>query len=439
MATLQYVEIPPGATRLESAVPSDIRPAPKILTNLPHPEKGSGGLASPSSPQPMSPSAKTGIINIQQILLSSALPIPANVATTPRTAGKDAPRLLSTRDPLSIPITTVNFRRFVSKVGPVFWLQDRIEEIVMWRKGWQYTTVWMAVYAYLCYFPRLALLLPFVMLLGIVLATDPALKQPDPDHTAEDVTSPTVPPPPPMQTGEGSVDWLANVQAIQNLMGFFSDAHDLVLPYIPHLNHTSPYTPVILTAVLASLLVLIPIIHLLPMRTTMLTLGLTPLFFTHPFTRGTLIPALYYNLRPHLKHYRLRLIRFVDDDRLEDKHWRTEMQEVELWENERWSPSSSASADSSNGTGDASKNDAGWSKANLRPGERKAWTRGRDGWSAVSEDGTGDVSSNLTFSLSPGWLFVETEDWRPDLEGSWLPEVGADEGIYFVNLLSLPT
>jgi hypothetical protein len=28
----------------------------------------------------------------------------------------------------------------------------------------------------------------------------------------------------------------------------------------------------------------------------------------------------------------------MDDDRLEDRHWNTEMREVELWENERWSP-----------------------------------------------------------------------------------------------------
>jgi hypothetical protein len=54
------------------------------------------------------------------------------------------------RDPLSIPITTVNFRRFVSKVGPVFWLQDRLEEILMWRRGWTVTSAWMAFYAFLC-------------------------------------------------------------------------------------------------------------------------------------------------------------------------------------------------------------------------------------------------------------------------------------------------
>lgn len=36
-------------------------------------------------------------------------------------------------------------------------------------------------------------------------------------------------------------------------------------------------------------------------------------------------------------------------------------------------------------------------------------------------------SSNLTFSLEPGWAFVETEDWRKDLEASWI-EIDSDAG-----------
>ena len=36
-------------------------------------------------------------------------------------------------------------------------------------------------------------------------------------------------------------------------------------------------------------------------------------------------------------------------------------------------------------------------------------------------------SSNLTFSLSDGWAFVETEDWRKDLTGDW-SGCGADGG-----------
>jgi hypothetical protein len=65
----------------------------------------------------------------------------------------------------------------------------------------------------------------------------------------------------------------------------------------------------------------------------------------------------------------------VDDDRLKDRHCQSELREVELFENERWAP----------GEG------VGWNKANLKTGERVAWTRGRDGWSAVTADGGSDV------------------------------------------------
>lgn len=52
-----------------------------------------------------------------------------------------------------------------------------------------------------------------------------------------------------------------------------------------------------------------------------------------------------------------------------------DMRDVELWENERWTAST------------------GWSKSALKTGERKPWTRGRDGWSDVVVGGDGDVRS----------------------------------------------
>ncbi|OCH84108.1 hypothetical protein OBBRIDRAFT_764704 [Obba rivulosa] len=416
MATLDYVDVPPCATRLQTNVPiEDIRPTPKIVTPLPRPERSH--TRSASLPSNLSPTSPTKVaFNLPQVLLSSALQLPANAPATPRDGGKGATRLLTTRDPLSIPITTVNFRRFVSKSGPAFWLQDRLEEIVMWRKGQKYTVVWMAVYAFICYFPRTVLLLPHVVLLGILLGTHPVLRRGiSPDDTICATVEP-LPLPLPVQPGEGSIDWLANVQAIQNLMGAVSDAHDFVLPVVPHLTHASPYTSIILTFTLVTFLLAIPLINLLPMRMTFLTLGLSPLVFTHPFTRLTLLPALLSANRLLLRRARVRMYRTIDDDRLEDRHWHAEMREVALFENERW-------AAGEEGAGA----DAGWGKAHLRPGERKAWTRGRDGWSGVADDGSGDVSSNLTFSLAPGWLFVETEEWRPDVEGTWIDAGRADD------------
>jgi hypothetical protein len=72
------------------------------------------------------------------------------------------------------------------------------------------------------------------------------------------------------------------------------------------------------------------------------------------------------------------------------------MKEVELWENERWNPntkeviSSIRTADET-GTNHNLLSSACWSKSKLKPGERKAWTRGRDGFSGVTDNGCGDV------------------------------------------------
>jgi hypothetical protein len=98
---------------------------------------------------------------------------------------------------------------------------------------------------------------------------------------------------------------------------------------------------------------------------------------------------------------KLKLRRWIDDDRLDDKHWGAEMREVELWENERWAPGPSLSSSSStqdeldamgsgfdvgDGSGSILLLGAGagtWSKTNLRSADRAPWTRARDGWSGV--------------------------------------------------------
>ena len=231
MTAIDYVQIPPAATRLQShdaGDASESRTAMKVVTALPQPgDVPPSRSMSLGASQVQSPT-RSGF-NFQQALLSSTFQIPSNAPAAPR-AMKGAPKLLSTRDPLSIPITTANFRRFVAKVGPVFWLQDRMEEIIMWRKGWKYTTVWMCAYAFLCelpnsmvsvvlihllgFYPRLCLLMPIVVLLGALLGTHPTLRGGEGSSPP-----PRVPPPPPGQVPDWSLDWLANVQAIQNLMG----------------------------------------------------------------------------------------------------------------------------------------------------------------------------------------------------------------------------
>jgi hypothetical protein len=126
--------------------------------------------------------------------------------------------------------------------------------------------------------------------------------------------------------------------------------------------------------------------------------------------------------------------RVVDDDRLTDVYWRSEMREVELWENERYvgeslfSPScihclvgptssepgpmsrslepslSRSSFASLTSLGSSpqririSRGKGSWSKANLKPSERGPWTRRRDGWNR-----SGGYVSFLMFE----WVMTE--------------------------------
>ena len=115
---------------------------------------------------------------------------------------------------------------------------------------------------------------------------------------------------------------------------------------------------------------------------------------THPFVRKVLGGGGIGNAGWNEKVVKKVVGRVMDDDRLEDRVWNSELREVELWENERWSASGSGDVD---GGGSGS---GGWGKTYLRGGaERSAWTRGRDGWSGVLEDGNGDVRS--VFSVIP--------------------------------------
>lgn len=492
MATLDYVDVPAAATRLRAASISgfetnEIRPAPKITTSLPMPSP-------PPSPSVLRRRASSMSLDsltsptlsfLPQLLLSSSLPsnpLGSPGTSTPKPVAKKKgeptkPTLLSSKDPLSLPITTNNFKRFVAKVGPVFWLQDRIEEILLWKRGWKVTTVWMLAYALLCYFPRLILLIPHISLIAIILATYPYPSAPgsDPLYTSsgsEPAENEALPPPP----TEGSIPWQANIQGIQNLMGAFSDAFTLIEPYTYHLSLSpahfsatrtqgsisthpspsshSPYTPHILTFLIVSFPPLLFLISLpaFPIRQVCLFVGLAPFAVTHPYGRallpfigpalrdltpmvikkakvvkGRITAAAKRQQQPQedvveddskglLLPVSMMVQRLVDDDRLTDVVWNSELREVELWENERFGGAQDTPSLSSSTSG-PSPPQRGWSKQNLKPNERMAWTRGRDGWSGGVE-GNGEVS-NLTFSLSDGWAFVETEDWRKDLSGDW--------------------
>jgi hypothetical protein len=214
--------------------------------------------------------------------------------------------------------------------------------------------------------------------------------------------------------------------ALISHLGLRSDIHDALIPSLIHLTWTTRSTLPIFLLLLLSLLIL-PALLILPLRPIILTLGLLPFLLSHP----RVLPLLSHLLSPSSaehKHILSSLSRTIDNIRLSPHHidqlsfndgWG--LKEVEVWENERWL------------SGSAWKNGS----ANLKVGERKGWTRGRDGWSddvagggsvrfgflvycsGGRQDGlltTCDAGSrDLKFPLDPGWSFVESEDWRVDI------------------------
>ncbi|KNZ80789.1 hypothetical protein J132_04294 [Termitomyces sp. J132] len=490
MASLAYISIPQCATRLNPPSQSSpaLQRAKKVTTPLPNPTPLlSASSTNVQAPSGMNSSTAAVFSLLPQMVLSSTLP---NTPLSPSAKDKDkdtrkGPQLMTNKEPLSIPITTLNFKRFVAKVGPIFWMQDRIEEVILWKRGWRVTGVWMAAYAFFCYFPKMVFAIPHLVSIGIMLASYPYSK-PKPGETSS----------------TDSVNWQGNLQGIQNLMGFVADVHDLVQPHLHLLVLTpahlpspryaeisvpppiSSYPPLILLTLLLTFPPLLVLLAspLFPTRFVCLVGGLLPLLATHPrvlpilpmlgklavtFTQNVLVvlvrryaklqrafltfwtrikgkgrgrgeePTVHAgDIDVDLPPLRTILERIRDNDRLDDTCWNAEMREVELFENERFVPSRSRPCSNPilpqgqrfslppTPMSPPDPTDPGWGKANLRSGERRGWTRGQDGWGGVRTRSR--AGSNLTFSLASGWAFVGTEGWRRDLGRKW---AGLDVGV----------
>ena len=183
------------------------------------------------------------------------------------------------------------------------------------------------------------------------------------------------------------------LQTRTDSLSFSADAYTLIEPYAYHLSLSpahfatrtqgsisthpspsshSPYTPHILTFLIVSFPPLLFLISLpaFPIRQVCLFMGLAPFAVTHPYGRALLPfigPALRDLIPVVIKKANLvkgRIIaaakrqkqpeevvddskglllpvsmivqRLVDDDRLTDIVWNSELREVELWENERF-------------------------------------------------------------------------------------------------------
>jgi hypothetical protein len=85
--------------------------------------------------------------------------------------------LSSQREGLTLNNMTNNFRRFVSRAGFIFWLMDRVEEVMFWRKP-VWTWAWIICWGFICaslYFLPLCLSKPLSISLVVFTAFYPRL------------------------------------------------------------------------------------------------------------------------------------------------------------------------------------------------------------------------------------------------------------------------
>ena len=113
------------------------------------------------APSPTSPTSETrderGSVSPKSARTSTSLSRRASASMHSMIIGSmvnvkgEPPRLPTEKrkPPLSLATTSVNFRGFVQKSGPVFYFQDNVESTLMWD-DWPWTVMWMGIWAVLC-------------------------------------------------------------------------------------------------------------------------------------------------------------------------------------------------------------------------------------------------------------------------------------------------
>lgn len=121
-------------------------------------------------------------------LLPSTLPSKATQQAPLPVPGK-VRSLSSQRESLSLPTMTNSFRRFVARCGTIFWVQDRVEEVLYWRKP-VWTWSWMLLWGFICEYRRVSISRSLDLLIRIHVAR--LLSQDNPlDPILHDYTHPT--------------------------------------------------------------------------------------------------------------------------------------------------------------------------------------------------------------------------------------------------------
>ncbi|GAA6007095.1 hypothetical protein JCM10207_001505 [Rhodosporidiobolus poonsookiae] len=261
-------------------------------------------------------------------LLVSSLLRSASIPTTTVQGGKE---------PLSLQTTSVNFRRFVQKSGPIFVAQDAVEAVVRWEDPAK-TAFFAAAWALLCYWPSLALFIPNLILISILLTTYQARRAAGPPPESQDGPTGLAANPP----TEGSVDYLANLQNIQIMMGRVADLTDVLRSLVPYLTwRDERLTRALLHLACISSVALALAAHFLPFRLLFLIAGEAVFVLGHPLAQSLIASAskTYFEDPGRAKKRAALMRRLLEDDALGDEELEMEVVEVQKVEFESRAPS----------------------------------------------------------------------------------------------------
>ncbi|SCV74502.1 BQ2448_7531 [Microbotryum intermedium] len=218
------------------------------------------------------------------------------------------------KEPLSLQATSNNFRRFVQKSGPIFVAQDAAEALLKWED--QPTTLFFAVaWGFICYYPYLLLIVPNVILISILLSTYSTRPSSSPLNSPTTTISTSAPAPP----AEGSIDYLANLQNIQIMMGRVSAGSDFAMAHVvPFLTwQDTRVTLVLLQLATLSSFAILFIAPYIPIRMVLLVAGEAVFFAGHPIVLGIMAQAAPY-LSPFLLRASTKIDRVIEEDSLDD-------------------------------------------------------------------------------------------------------------------------
>jgi hypothetical protein len=190
-----------------------------------------------------------------------------------------------------------NFRRFNSRIGVAFILQNRLIRLFTWTQPTQ-TLSFLFVWTFLCVDPYLLPVLPLASCLFFVMVPSFLTRHPEPEYHIGDADlwqgsfggpplagARTIKP-----TPEFSKDFFRNMRDLQNCMEDFSTIHDAVIAFLTPLTNFSNEN---LSSMLYIILLLISCLlfisaHLLPWRFIFLVIGYTLTALGHPTVQDLL-------------------------------------------------------------------------------------------------------------------------------------------------------